>query len=358
MSVTAGPLVAAYEGLVCDLDGVVYRGMEAIPYAVSALTEAARHLPLCFATNNASRNPGEVAAQLRDLGLTVDDAAIVTSAQAGAALLGRALSPGTAVLTVGGPGVDAAVVEAGLVTTTDPHQARAVLQGWGREVRVDDLARASIAIARGARWVATNTDRTLPTADGVVPGNGTLVSAVAEATGATPEVVGKPHPPLYEVAAGRFGVSPGRLLAVGDRLDTDILGATAIGADALWVLTGVDGFTHLGRSTVRPTYAARDLRALLAPRPRVERNGLTWTWGGQGLTLGAGGPRGVADGIPAELGDVDAHRLVAAGLAAVLDLRDDPDLRGDVSGLALARLVEALDDALGTAGQSVRRSSV
>ena len=79
------PLVAAYEGVVCDLDGVVYRGSEAIPYAVSALTEAARHRPLCFATNNASRTPVEVAAQLRELGLTVDDAAVVTSAQAGAA---------------------------------------------------------------------------------------------------------------------------------------------------------------------------------------------------------------------------------------------------------------------------------
>lgn len=342
MSVADEPLVAAYEGVVCDLDGVVYRGSEAIPYAVSALTEAARHRPLCFATNNASRTPAEVAAQLRELGLTVDDAAVVTSAQAGAALLASELPSGAAVLTVGGPGVAAAVLAAGLTTTSDPDQARAVLQGWGREVRVDDLARASIAVARGARWVATNTDRTLPTAHGLVPGNGTLVAAVAEATGATPEVVGKPHPPLYRVAAERLGAAANGLLAVGDRLDTDIVGASAVGADSLWVLTGVDGFTHLARSTARPTYAACDLRALLAPRPDVVRNGRTWTWAGTGLTLEAGGPRGLADGIPMDLGDIHANRLVAVGLAAVLGLRDD----GEVGKRGAAVLAEALDGVL------------
>ncbi len=337
------PLVAAYEGLVCDLDGVVYRSSEAIPYAVSALAEVARHRPTCFATNNASRTPAEVGAQLRDLGLTVDDASIVTSAQAGAALLARELPYNSTVLTVGGPGVAAAVVDVGLVATSDPQQADAVLQGWGREVRVDDLARASIAIARGARWVATNTDRTLPTADGLVPGNGTLVSAVAEATGATPEVAGKPHPPLYRVAAERLGAAANRLLAVGDRLDTDIVGASAVDADSLWVLTGVDGFAQLARSTARPTYAACDLRALLAPRPDIERDGGSWTLGGMGVSRQVWGPRGVADGKPMDLGDIPAERLVAVGLAAVLDLRDEGEAGQRDAGV----LAEALDGVVG-----------
>ena len=120
--------------------------------------------------------------------------------------------------------------------------------------------------------MATNTDRTLPTAHGLVPGNGTLVAAVAEATGATPEVVGKPHPPLYRVAAERLGAAANGLLAVGDRLDTDIVGASAVGADSLWVLTGVDGFTHLARSTALSLIHISSL-------PSGKFFGLGWTRG-------------------------------------------------------------------------------
>lgn len=337
------PLAAAYLGVICDLDGVVYRGPDPIRYAVPALTEVTRLRPLCFATNNASRTPGEVSASLRGLGMAVDDASVVTSAQAGASLLARELPSGSAVLAVGGPGVAAALVEVGLTLTREPSDARAVLQGWGRDVRVDDLARAAIAVSGGARWVATNTDRTLPTNQGLVPGNGTLVSAVAEASGQVPEVVGKPHAPLYRAAADRLGVPPDRLLAVGDRLDTDIVGATAIGADSLWVLGGVDGFVSLVGSSARPSYAAHDLRALLEPPAWVERvDRTTWSCGDVSLSIGSGNLSAAMTGVTVDLGDVPVNLLAALGLRLVLDLRD-----AQPSDDVAVRIAAELDRVLG-----------
>lgn len=318
------PLIAAYEGLVCDLDGVVYRGPDALPYAVSALRGAAACVPVCFATNNASRSPAEVAAQLRQLGLMVADADVVTSAQAGARLLAAELPPGSAVLAVGGDGVWEALAAAGLGPTREGVPVRAVLQGWGSEVRVADLANASIAIADGARWIATNTDRTLPTSLGEIPGNGTLVAAVVEATGRTPEVVGKPFPPLYHSAAERLGTSSERCLMIGDRLDTDIVGASAVGADALWVFTGVDRFTHLARSAATPRYAAPDLRALGTPAVQVCRHDEhSWTCDGAGLALGKHGLVCSMNGHGCELRQIPPSLLAMLGLGVVLHLRDE-----------------------------------
>lgn len=320
----AEPLVAAYLGVICDLDGVVYRGPDPIRYAVPVLCEVAHLRPLGFATNNASRTPGDVVAQLRGLGLAVDDTAVVTSAQAGAGVLARDLPAASEVLAVGGPGVAAALVEVGLVPTREPAHARAVLQGWGLAVSVEDLARAAIAVAGGARWVATNTDRTLPTPSGLVPGNGTLVSAVAEATGREPHVVGKPHAPLYRAAADRLAAPAHRLLMVGDRLDTDIVGATALGADSLWVLGGVDGFGSLVGTTARPSYAAHDLRALLDPPARVERvEARSWRSGEVRLSIESGSLSAARAGVPQDLGSLPVNRLAALGLSLVLDLRED-----------------------------------
>lgn len=186
-------LVAAYRAIACDLDGVVYRGARAVPFAVSSLQASQAYTPVVFATNNASRTPTEVAGQLEGLGLTGTGAdAVVTSAQAGAALLRSRLGPGAVVLAVGGDGVAEALADAELrPMRTLAARPEAVLQGWARTVTVADLADASLAVADGALWVATNTDLTLPTEAGVVPGNGTLVAAVASASGRRPLVVGK-----------------------------------------------------------------------------------------------------------------------------------------------------------------------
>ena len=160
-----------------------------------------------------------------------------------------------------------------------------VLQGWGWEVSLRDLAAACGAIADGAVWVATNTDLTLPVEGGFIPGNGTLVGAVATASGTEPIVVGKPHAPLYEHAAEVLGIPAARALAIGDRLDTDIAGAAAAGMDSVWVLTGVHGFRELARSSTVPTVALASLSGLHHPRIDVCRAGDTWRAGPVDITL-------------------------------------------------------------------------
>ena len=266
-------LVDRYDAIVCDLDGVVYRGDPAVPHAVEALSAVG--IPIQFATNNASRPPRQVADHLRRLGLDITDDSVATSSQAAAWVLTRHLEPGAAVLAIGGEGVAQALRESGFVpvTSVDDRPA-AVVQGYGPDVSATDLAQAAYAVQRGALWLATNTDHTLPTADGFAPGNGALVLAVGAAVGRGPELVaGKPDEPLYLMCAERLGVAPNRVLAIGDRLETDIEGAHQAGMDSLLVLTGVHGVSDAAAAPpqARPTWMAPDLRALLVEIDELER---------------------------------------------------------------------------------------
>jgi HAD superfamily hydrolase (TIGR01450 family) len=274
-------LVERYDAVVCDLDGVVYRGTAAVANAVEVLARLPR--PVVYATNNASRTHSEVAAHLSSLGLraTADD--VVTSSMAGAQELARLVAPGSDVLAVGGPGVAAALRDAGLTPVAEfGRSVVAVLQGYGANVSAADLAEAAYAVEGGVTWVATNTDATLPTDRGTAPGNGALVAAVAAATGAGPAlVVGKPHAPLYLLCASLLGTDPRRILAVGDRLDTDIAGAVAAGMDSLLVLTGVDNLISaaLANPGDRPTWVSRDLSGLGRPLEKPRREGEWWVSG-------------------------------------------------------------------------------
>lgn len=277
-------LMSGYRALVCDLDGVVYLGASAVPHAVESLTGL--DVPIQYATNNASRPPASVAEHLGALGLSCADADVATSAQAGAGLLRDALAPGSVVLAVGGPGVGIALEEAGMRPVTPGDRAGhldGVLQGYGAAVTASDLGEAAYAIQGGAIWVATNTDATLPTDRGVAPGNGSLVAAVQRACGRPPDLVaGKPEAPLYLLCAQRLGREPADVLAVGDRLDTDIEGAVAAGMDSLLVLTGVDDLRACATAPLRrrPTFVAPDLRALhedpQAPRGSGESLHALW----------------------------------------------------------------------------------
>ena len=272
-SPTAGvqdALIEGFDGIVCDLDGVVYRGNEAVPHAVESLLSAlSSGVRVVFATNNASRTPAEVAAHLEELGLPGPASRVVTSAQAGAHLVAQRCGRGSLVLAVGGPGVPLALEEAGLtpvsVQTTRPARpVAAVLQGYGAQVGWTDLAEVAYAVQAGALWVATNVDSTLPTERGVAPGNGALVGAVRCAVSVEPVVVGKPYAPLYDLSVVALGTSIDRTLVIGDRLDTDILGADTAGMASLFVLGGVHGWVDVAGAepAARPRYVATDLRSL------------------------------------------------------------------------------------------------
>ena len=160
---------------------------------------------------------------------------MLTSARAAAELLAADLPPGTPVLVVGAPALREEIAAVGLRPVTDPDdRPAAVVQGYGPDVGWAELAEATVAIRAGARWVATNTDATLPSPRGPLPGNGSLVAAVSTALGGRrPDtVVGKPQPALFALAAGHVGAR--RALVVGDRLDTDIEGRAGPAWTACW----------------------------------------------------------------------------------------------------------------------------
>lgn len=272
---TSEPMIDAYDAALFDLDGVIYLGPEAVPGAAEAITALrARGVKLGFVTNNAARTPGSVAEHLRDLGIPAQTCDVVTSAQAGAHVLLDRFGPRARILVTGGGGIWAALAEAGLtgVRSADEDPV-AVIQGWSSDLTWAHLNEAAIAIQRGAHWLATNTDSTRPTDRGLVPGNGAAVAAVRMAVDVDPEVAGKPYPPLFAETMQRLGAP--HPIFVGDRLDTDIAGASALGLDSLMVLTGAHGAAELlaAPPAARPTHLGWDVRALLSPSLAVERDG-------------------------------------------------------------------------------------
>jgi glycerol-1-phosphatase len=261
------PLAKLYDTALLDLDGVVYRGKDAVPHAVTSLKDAAAAgMRLAYVTNNASRTPEAVAEHLVELGLPVGPEDVITAAQAVARMIAEAFPPGAKVFMVGAEGLRTALLGHGLqLVSSARDEPVAVVQGYRPDTSWTDLAEAAYAIEGGAAWYAANTDLTMPTDRGIAPGNGAMVRAVAAACGGWPTIAGKPEPALHRETMIRTGAV--RPLVVGDRLDTDIEGANRAGADSLLVLTGVADLKQLQEAPPerQPTYAAPDLRALLDP---------------------------------------------------------------------------------------------
>jgi len=276
-------LCEAYDVALLDLDGVIYLGGKAVPGAADALAEASRAgMRAAFVTNNASRSPSRIAAQLNSLGVPATATDVVTSAQAAARLLAERLPAGAPVLVAGGTGLRIALHERNLrpVSSAAEHP-QAVVQGFSPDLNYGLLAEAALAIRAGAWYVASNADATLPTPRGPAPGNGSIIALLAAATGVQPVVAGKPETPLHAESVQRTGAK--HPLVVGDRLDTDIEGAFNGHADSLLVLTGVStpADAILAPPHCRPTYIARDLGGLVTPHPEVTAAGDGgWACGG------------------------------------------------------------------------------
>lgn len=262
-----------YECFLLDLDGVLYRGdlaVDGADDAVGRLRAGGRRL--VFMTNNSSRTPEQVAEKLSGLGIQAAPGEVVSSALATADML--ASRGGGTAFVVGERGILAALADAGLdILDGAPERADYVVVGWDRAVDYAKFRTASLLVQRGAHLVATNADVSFPAPDGLWPGAGALLSVITSTTGVEAEVVGKPHAPVYETALLRAG--GGRPLVVGDRLDTDIAGAQALGWDSLLVLTGISREADLGASPFRPTYVAAGLSALFAEPEPTRRDAAT-----------------------------------------------------------------------------------
>jgi glycerol-1-phosphatase len=316
-----------YDIAMLDLDGVVYVGADAVPGAPDHLAEAsAAGMHLAYVTNNASRPTSTVAEHLRELGVDAADTDVVNSAQAAARLLADRLPEGSPVFVIGGIGLFEALAERGLrgVQTMDDEPV-AVVSGYHPDVLWRTVMAGAILVQRGLLWVASNTDMTVPTADGNAPGNGVLVDTVARFAERQPLVAGKPEPPLFEETLRRVGGE--RPLVVGDRLDTDIEGAVNCGYDSLLVMTGVTGLDALvaAEPNHRPSYISSDLGGLGRPHPIPVEEAGGCTLNGWHSTAEAGALRVTGDG------NVDDWwRVVAATAWRHLDSVGQPVAVGSV----------------------------
>lgn len=208
--------------IICDLDGVVYRGKRPVPGSADALKRIVDSgLGLVFATNNSSRTPAMVRDKINEVvGFETPESSVVTSAMAATMAIPSEVEK---VLVVGEDGIREAIEGSGRDLTDNPTDADCVVVGIDFSIDYETIADASEAIRRGALFVATNGDPTYPTADGLLPGAGSIVAAISMASGAEPLFAGKPHGPMRRLINS---LVPGEAWVIGDRIDTDIAMAT------------------------------------------------------------------------------------------------------------------------------------
>jgi HAD superfamily hydrolase (TIGR01450 family) len=221
--------------LVCDLDGVVYLGGEPIPGAGAALQAVERRgYRILFVTNNSTTHRVAVAGRISELsGYPARAAQVLTSGMVAASMLAGRVRR---VLAVGEPGLADTLVESGYAVTGDWREAQAVVVGLDRSFDYQKLLDAVRAVRAGARLVATNLDPTYPTPEGLWPGGGAVVAAIATGAEVTPEVAGKPFAAMRDLVRAELG--PGPTWVVGDRVDTDLELARGEGWGRILVLSG------------------------------------------------------------------------------------------------------------------------
>ncbi|MBV2365696.1 HAD-IIA family hydrolase [Streptomonospora nanhaiensis] len=301
------PLNSVYDAALLDLDGVVYIGPRAVPAAPEAVDKArAAGMKVAFVTNNAARTPARTAERLTGMGVAAAPEDVVTSAEAAARLVADRFPAGSPVLAVGDTGLRLALRRRGLrPVSVAAERPVAVVQGYSPRLTYDLMVQGALAVAAGALFVATNNDTTAPLEHGIQPGNGSAARVIAHATGREPVVAGKPARPLHEEGVLRTGaVNP---LVVGDRLDTDIEGATARGAASMLVLSGVTTPLEAvcARPEHRPSYLAWDLAGINQTHPEVAVTApgtatcAGWTAAAAGDTLALTGDGDRLDGLRA-----------------------------------------------------------
>ena len=251
-----------------DMDGVIYVGSRALP----GVTELLQWLDATgrgwmLITNNAAMTSQQFSDKLHKLGIDVTADHILGSSEATAIWLRRKIEldgwPDGPVITLGQPGLTAALEASGFTLTRDIHAARYAVAGLHFELTYQDLADVTLAIGNGATFIGTNADHVYPTERGLQPGAGSILALLQKATGVTPYTVGKPNPPLYELALERLGAAPGETIMVGDRYDTDIAGAQALGLMGAAVLTGVGTLASFVEAEQPPEVITAGLPELL-----------------------------------------------------------------------------------------------
>ena len=251
------------KGLIIDLDGVLWRGqtfLEGVPEFISFLRTS--FMSLLLVTNNSTATPESVVERMADAGVQINQAEVLTSSHATAAYLQHKFPSGTGIYAIGEDALKDALSTAGFHIRDSADGVQAVVMGFDREINWAKMVEASIAIQSGALFVATNPDLSFPIERGQAPGAGAFITAVQLTTNVEPIIIGKPEPRLFNLARERLGLTAEQILAIGDRLETDILGAQRAGIASGLLLTGVTSSDQAKASAIKPDWIFDDLPSL------------------------------------------------------------------------------------------------
>ncbi len=248
-------------GLLIDLDGVLWVGNQPLPGVAAFFAFLkARNIRYVLVSNNATRRADYTVERMRAMGVVVSPENVLTSADATPRWLRARMPEVKRALVVGERALVEALQESGIERVE--HDADAVVVGLDRKLTYETLKQATLEIRRGAKFIATNTDKTLPTEEGLIPGSGSIVAALIAASDAQPLVIGKPARPMFDLALEIAGTAAQETAMLGDRLDTDIDGAARAGLKTIMVLTGVSTRAEAERNAVKPDCIFADLPAL------------------------------------------------------------------------------------------------
>jgi 4-nitrophenyl phosphatase len=255
------------KSLMIDLDGVLYRGDEVIDGAKEFVTLLQRErVPFLLLTNNSTRTPGQYVTKLARMDIAIEESHVLTSAQATALYMEKMAPPGAKVYLIGEEGLRVALWEKGY--TFAERGADFVVVGMDRRLTYEKLRIATLLIRGGAKFIGSNPDKTFPSEEGIIPGNGATLTALEAATGVAPLVVGKPEPAIFDLALARMGVGKEGAAIIGDRLETDVLGGRRAGLITIFVLSGVTNRQELENSSIKPDLVFEDVRQLYEAWPK------------------------------------------------------------------------------------------
>jgi phosphoglycolate/pyridoxal phosphate phosphatase family enzyme len=258
-------LADQFDGLLIDLDGVVWIGREPVPGSPETLNALrAAGIRIAFVTNNPGRTPEAYAERLAEIGVEAGPEQIVTAGIVAARLAARAAGTEATVFVIGSSTLKATVAAAGLTVLEGEagEDAEVVVVSGYRGFEYEQLRIASFALDRGAALVGTSHDPTMPMPGGAWPGSGAVLAAVETASGRTAEIGGKPEPHLFELALEAIG-RPARVAMVGDRISSDIEGGRAAGLETVLVLSGASDRAEAEVANPPPDHVVEDLAGLL-----------------------------------------------------------------------------------------------
>ncbi|MCO5358913.1 TIGR01457 family HAD-type hydrolase [Staphylococcus pasteuri] len=247
-----------YKAYLIDLDGTMYKGTDEIDGASQFIDYLNEHqIPHLYVTNNSTKTPDQVADKLHEMNIDATPDEIVTSALATADYISEQ-SPGASVYMLGGEGLHSALTEAGLVVKNDENVDYVVI-GLDENVTYEKLAIATLAVRKGATFISTNPDVSIPKERGFLPGNGAITSVVSVSTGVQPQFIGKPETIIMNNSLELLQLNKEEVAMVGDLYDTDIMSGINVGIDTIHVQTGVTTLEEIQTKDIPPTYSFKDL---------------------------------------------------------------------------------------------------